>query len=353
MIFYISLAVVVAICTELSIRLTSKAMRLFFLFFAAVIPSFFAAVRDGIGTDYHAYISIFEEARTSSESRIEWIYYYINFVVAKLGGEVEVVFFIGALLLFLFVYFSLSKRCEVLSPGIGMFVFMLMYYQMSLNATRQVIAMAIILYSIKFIEERKFLKFSILIIIASGFHNSALIFFPIYFLYETLFKTKKKFLRYTLYLSILVVILCLNSILVPILSGDDELKYYLKYLDDSNTGSNITFLIRHLPFIIIGMYLYRYNKIKDQRFSFYYSIYIISIILKFTSFVGAKYIDRISWNFEIVLVLLIPYFIRFLNKRGEVFISWFLICYIVVYWWYLYIFTGSHETYPYQWIFNK
>lgn len=51
-----------------------------------------------------------------------------------------------------------------------------------LSGMRQAIAMSIVLFSYDYIVQRKFWKFSLLIVIASLFHESALFFFPAYFL---------------------------------------------------------------------------------------------------------------------------------------------------------------------------
>lgn len=351
MVFYLTLAIVVALFTELSIKTKTRILSFLSFLIAILIPSFFFAVRNGIGTDFYAYLAIFERAKYSTESRIEWGYYTVNSIIAKFGGSLEVVFFIVAIIMFTFVFLALRENRQFISPGLGMLVFMLLFYQMSFNVSRQVVAMTILLFSIKYIESRRLIKFSIFILIASSFHISSIVFIPIYFLYNILMENKKRIYKYILYVFILIFVFSLDKVLLPILSKFNELEYYQKYLEAGNTNADFGFLIRNLPFIILGIYLFKKIGFNHKKFNLYYSIFIMSILLKFTSFVGAEYISRISWAYEIALVILIPYAVKLLNRRKEIYLSWFLICYVLIYWWYVYIYIGSHGTYPFQWIY--
>ncbi|MCK0470087.1 EpsG family protein [Halalkalibacter sp. APA_J-10(15)] len=320
---------------------------------AIFIPSFFFAVRYGIGTDYYSYIRNYELIRSGNETRMEWGYEYLNKIVASLGGDIEIVFFIIGLLMMLFIYLTLKNYCHVISPGIGMFVFMLLYYQMSFNTVRQAVTMAIVLYSIRFIKDRKLIKFTLLIVLASGFHNSALLFLPIYFIYALIGKKNRTLSRILIYTVTAIIVLSLDRILIPILGAVPELDYYIKYLEEESTTEGIGFLVRSLPFLFIGFYVYKYIGERDRSFILYFSIFIIGMLLNFSRFVGADFISRISLNFEVAQVLLIPYFFRCLNNRGEFLLSWALFCYLIFHWWYVFFYIGSHGTYPYEWIFNK
>ena len=61
-------------------------------------------------------------------------------------------------------------------------LFMALIFFFSFTYLRQMFAAAIIGLSIKYIIEREFLKFCAILLIAFSFHNSAIIFFPMYFI---------------------------------------------------------------------------------------------------------------------------------------------------------------------------
>ncbi|WP_332628465.1 EpsG family protein [Halalkalibacter flavus] len=352
MFFYFVLALIVGVFAELSVKTKSKVVKVLSTLVVIILPSFFFAVRFGIGTDYFSYLRIFERINNGIESRMEWGYFTLNYLVAKLNGNIEIVFFITAILMMAFVFYSIKSFNNYFSTGVSMFIFMLLYYQMSFNTVRQALTMAIILYSIRFITERKLLKFIILVIFASSFHISALLFLPIYFIYGIIGNKKRKLFRYSLYILILIIIFSLGNLISPILNSSGNLEYYSKYLENENTNAGLGFIVRSLPFIAFGVYLFKKDKF-NSKFTIYFSIYMLSLLLKFTSFIGADYIGRVSWNFEIVLIILIPYYIRLLNKKRELFFSWGLLCYIVIHWWYIYFYIGSHGTFPYQWIYSN
>ena len=61
-------------------------------------------------------------------------------------------------------------------------LFMALVFFFSFTYLRQMFAAAIIGLSIKYIIERKFLRFCVILLVAFSFHNSAIIFFPMYFI---------------------------------------------------------------------------------------------------------------------------------------------------------------------------
>lgn len=352
--FYLILAIIVAVITEISFKVKSKFIRIICGILAILIPTFFFSVRYGIGTDYFNYLALYSDVYNGIDIKIEWAYKYLSKFVASFGGSIEVLFFIVSLIMILFIYLTLKDNHKIISPGVGMFVFMLLYYQYSFNIMRQMIAASIILYSIKYIKDRKFIKFMLFIFIASGFHITALIMVPIYFLYELLGKKKRKLISSITFLIALVVVLSLDKILIPILNRFESLQQYIWYLEiKSSVDPDLGFILYELPILFLGVYLYKKMERSEKNFNIYFSIYILGIIFEFSKLIGSDHISRLSINFEIVLVLLIPYFIRILNNRKELFISWLLLCYVVFQWWYSFIYLGNTETYPYQWIFNR
>lgn len=350
MLFYLVLAICVAILTELSFKLKSKFMKSTLGALAIFLPSFFAAVRYNVGTDFHGYVAIFEEARVSSVDRIERGYIYINWLVQRLGGGIELVFFITTLIIFCCIYFSLKRYSNIINPGIGMLTFMFFYYQMSFNILRQVIAMSIFLYSIKYIIDKKFVKFLFCTILAANFHSSMIVAFLAYFINLINVGNLRKQKKIIMYIVVVLATVFLYTWLPMILGamGNERL---LTHIASERTGdTGIGFLIRQSPIIIIGLYFSRYTAKNNRDFDFLFTIYIISILLNFSVFFGGDFVERIALNYQIVLVLLVPYYYKCLNMK---FGNWglFLLLYTAIHWWYRFVLMNSGDTLPYQWIF--
>ncbi|MDN7020674.1 EpsG family protein [Lactiplantibacillus plantarum] len=162
-------------------RLQSK----FWLWISAIPFFLIAALRYRVGTDYSVYMDMqIPQLLRGIDYKLKYEYLYQ--AVIKLGMAIsgyQLVFILTHLILLFFIW----KSFENLSADLCFSVFIFMFgafYNTSLNIMRQSIAMAVFLYSIKFIVRRDFRRFLIMIIIAFLFHKSAIIFLPLYWLPE-------------------------------------------------------------------------------------------------------------------------------------------------------------------------
>ncbi|MDE6301587.1 MAG: EpsG family protein [Muribaculaceae bacterium] len=80
-----------------------------------------------------------------------------------------------------YLFYKSFKR-NVPQPLFGLILFMGLYFFFTFTYLRQVFAVAIVWNSLKFIEQRNMKKFLLTITLATLFHNSAIICFPIYFI---------------------------------------------------------------------------------------------------------------------------------------------------------------------------
>lgn len=349
---YLITSIITSINMHLSIKCRYKIIRILNTIFGILIPSIIYSIRYGIGTDYFNYASAFKTLQyTGFEGRFEWAYVSINLLVGKLDGNLESVFFITAVIMFIFLREILKEHSNILSPGIITLTYMLIYYQMSFNLVRNSVAILICLYSYRFIKERSLLKFILVVILASGFHNSALLVIPLYFFYNVLGKKTRIVSRISLYVITALSVFFLDKALIRLLQLIPKFSYYTFYIEGSANEISFVPLLIQLPFILLGIIPFIVIGKKDKNFSFLYSTYIISVLLKLSRFVGTQYLDRISLNYEIALILLTAYYISYFNKKKEFIMSFIILGYMFAYWYFVYIFMGNHGTFPYQWIF--
>lgn len=356
MAIYFTVALITAVFSEISVKSSNKIIRRVCVLFVIALPSLLFAFRYGIGTDYFAYVSNFQKLQTigihAVRFKFEWVYILINLIVGKLNGSIEMVFLITSIIMMSFIYYAARHYAKYLSVGAAIFSYMMLYYQMSFNIVRQSVAMAICLYSIKYIHDRKLFKFLLFILIASGFHISALMFFPFYFLYKILGWKNKKAIRVLFYIIVLIGAFNINSLVITIINRIPSLSYYRVYFQSSGRNIDVGFLIRYSPFLLTALYLYKHSWKRDKNFTLIFSLFIIGLILKLSGIVGSSYINRIALNFEITLILIIAYFVKGFNRKRELFASLILLLYVGFNWWYIYIYIGSHGTFPYRSIFS-
>lgn len=193
---------------------------------------------------------------------------------------------IMSIITFLFIFLSL-KRMN-LSYGIGVLIFTIVYYLLSLNIARQICACTIILYSYTFLFEksRKKYLFFIYILLATSFHATSILYLSMYmFRYIKTDIFKKSTLTHiaiSLFVINIIYPLPLSEWLVSTFSS---LSYSETYSERSVTYTRSIFgilysFIQFLPYIIIFVKCNK-EKLNTQDFIFYLSI--ISLILSSTA----------------------------------------------------------------------
>lgn len=156
---------------------------LLFILFAML--SCFIGLRYGVGTDYYNY-------RQSYFNRIDlsWKETFnlsdpALYVLAKLGSYIwndpVMMFMIAAVIFFALYIPTIYKYSNNFYTAIVMFIISGTMLD-SCNGVRQSLAMAIIFSGYGFLRDRKFVKYTLLILLASTFHSTAIIMLPVYFL---------------------------------------------------------------------------------------------------------------------------------------------------------------------------
>lgn len=333
-----------------------KANRLIATYFAISIPVFLAGIRYATGTDYFSYIDEFERIRDGLESRISLEYGYIglNILLSQLGLGAQSIMYAASLIMMCFVSKALLLRRRVIPVGVGALVFMLLFYQSSFNLMRMMIAVSIFLYNISNIENRKIFKFLLFTVLAASFHISALITAPLYWVFNSHLIEKSLLRKILLYGGVGLVIIYLNPILewVVLAFNFQSLSYYEKYIgvSDKSVSIAIKHVILYLPIIIPGAIMYKRCKKLDQNFHIYYYLVVIGVIITGLAVFKVTYIDRIANYFLIAAVMVVPVYMRIFKKNNLILLYVGMICYLFLYWIYIYFIINNHGTNPFQWI---
>ena len=342
---------------------------------ALLIPCIIAGMRAStIGTDVQRYLVQMTNAAINSDSFIQylnshwfmiWEYLSVSdyeiafscvvYIIAKLFGNIYMVQFILQLLTIGPIYFSLkvlygssNKFC-----WIGFLTFLLMFYNVSLNAMRQCIAMAFILVAFSYLTKNNLKKCIIFTIIAFLFHTSALlgvVIFFVYFFVEKMKPLKIKLLgknvsyRYTnmLFFILISIVGFLSLEIIISLLNIFGLSKYLNYINGS-----ISFMpnqiISRLPSIFMYFYaLKKYVTEKNIRFLFV-MLFLDLISSQFTSV--SEFGGRISMYFSQFQILGIPAICERSN-HGKL-ISTIFVLYLFFYWWFYFVYIGANSTVPY------
>lgn len=215
--------------------------------YVPILPLFFcAALRSFVGTDYMHYLYNKVPLILSGNSSDEFGFQLLTLFSMNILGHYQWLVAIMAFLT-LFAFFSSWLRfSEKIYLSILIFVSTGFFY-FSLNGMRQALAIAIFFFAVRYIINRKPLRYCFAILLASTIHLSALIFFPFYILAQV--KLKKKNVVMTslfLYLVWPVVAMLVYFFFFP--------SYYGYFEWGTIAGFNWRYLIFLLVIVLIDFY---------------------------------------------------------------------------------------------------
>lgn len=287
------------------------------LFFLILIFTLFRGFRWETGTDWEQYYQVFQDIdlqnfyyyeRAGTAEKMELLYAFINAFIKALGGNYTVFL----LLTNLFCLISYYNICINFSKY-PIIAFASILCSINFFPVRQDIAIAILLFSYKYIVERKLLKFTLIILLAQLIHNSSILFFPLYFFINTKINVKKMTI-FTIG-SILMgkIAEVVITTLIPILTGLPS-SMYMKLMHYSGIEEVTEDLPTHTLSSIIMIYIfllisckYAHSTLvhqmppKKQR---YIQLFFIATIffycIKFMFTGNLVYFARLSGAFSIV-----------------------------------------------------
>lgn len=254
----------------------------------------------------------------------------------------------GAFFIFLIAALTVSLFCITIAKNTDNYFFCLMIYIFTswtgcFNGARQFLAAAILFAGHNLILKRKFLKFCILVFIASSFHITALIMLPMYFLITEVLDLKK------------ITLITVTGI--AMIFSYDFLFEVLGFLKDSETGGADTtyaqkeihplrILIALAPIIVYFFLLFQ-KKGFTGRENFYMGfIFVRAAVIFGTS--NSAYLNRAGIYFApfiaIGLALLVN---KFPKNQQFILKAMILILYLIVW---VYIDAMKIE---WEWMFNR
>ncbi|MDM3413784.1 EpsG family protein [Citrobacter sp. Cb018] len=152
----------------------------------SIMIIFLAGIRWRTGTDWDPYLYIFSNGSSFNSfmsQGYETIFLLMNFIVKSLYDSYTFYLFVIA---FIVVWCKYSTFFKISDYPLVCILASLSFYSMDLFTVRQGIAIAITIFSMRYIipgNESKS-KFLLTVAVASGFHITALIFIPAYFIFR-------------------------------------------------------------------------------------------------------------------------------------------------------------------------
>lgn len=333
----------------------NRYLKIFFSIFAVLTPSLLAGLRSiNIGTDVKVYVvpafnlaqeytNFFDYNKIVS---LEFLYKLLVFLVTNVFNNINYLLFVQHFIICSLFFIGAKQHSEKANPTITYTLFLLMYYNMSLNIVRQFLAMAFVFISFKYLEDGKFKKFIILVLTATLFHTSAIIALVFYFLY---FLCKKKYrLFYSMILLIILIIslLYFNNILEFLTSVGIINSKYIRYKMIFEQG-NISVFDSLIKIYIFGLTFFQFKKLKKDKENYFYTLISLFDLILLQIGIFSQHASRISLYFGMYSLINISRILKN-SKENKLVLTMFTLVIFIIYFIYVYIYGGAAQTYPYE-----
>ena len=315
-------------------------------FFISFLP---AGLRYGIGTDYfYTYVPYFEWIGNGTKEYSEIGFNFLNKIIYNLTGDFRWLFFVTAFIILFFIYKAIWDNSEDI-PHSVLLIFIGQSYFYSMNMIRQAVAIAIILYSYKFIKEKKYIRVLWCILFAALFHTSALIFIPIFALSILKISTLKKII-------LLVILTCFQPIFLKIVILILKYTKYSWYYAEGLFMEDISILLVIQNIIISLLDIYYQNRYHDKltdEYKILSNINFFGICLMLLSY-NIPLIYRLIRYCTIFQILFIPKIFNLSEKNdNKKILSFLLYSFLFICMIYQILFCGGEGVFPYKSIFKE
>lgn len=242
-------------------------------------------IRYNVGIDYKNYKEHYD---TLNFERMEYIFRYISMFLAENRIHITAFFSLWAFTQISFLIASFKNE-KYLYPALIFILFAGQYFLLWMNVIRQDIAACIFIYSISFIVDKKLFKYILCIVIACGFHKTALLLLLIYpiWAFKKSYFSNIPFQILLLFVSAFIGVKSkslfdsLDVLLVTFMTNLGYENYAFGILD--STMSDVKLGMSFLSSFFIDVIVIAYsNKTKqfynNNRYLCFYDLYFIGVI---------------------------------------------------------------------------
>lgn len=327
------------------------------------IPCLLAAVRDKtIGTDVTGYgmfvyrdtknVSLLEAFNIRSDNPRGFV--ALAWLINLANGSFEVYLFIIELLIILPAYFSISYFLKK-DTWIGMLFFYFLFYAISLNIMKQMIAVSLSAFALCLALEKHYKSWLLCSVIAFLMHQTGIVSFLIYPMYLLFSKTSayslvRRFFIYLASFTCVVFIFAFSDSFLAALSGVKD-SYSYMVTNKGKGGLLITPLI-YLGFISLLHFMdskisgivYNSRQSYSKENSFIEYLCVLGLMLAELQIITLG-IGRFGYYFEFFISIFITY--RLKEKNILLRIMAILFSVTIIFFQIKFVLDGNCEVYPY------
>ncbi len=275
----------------------------------------FRDISVGVDTDNYAlaFDRIINNDMTSADRN--WLgfgYIAIGKIIGAVFGDnyIYLNLTIGFLTLFFF-YKAIWKNSDIPTLSLYIFISMCLFYQ-TFNQSRQMLAIAILFYSIQYIKTKNLKGFIFFVLLATSIHSSAIIFLPFYYLCRL--NINKKNICFYAMISIFGY-LFFDTILV-LINGTNYGQIYQKTNYYKASSSSSLNLIIRMGMLVATMFFCKTTIHENQNNKIFYNLIIWCTIMQLLT-TKMYILGRITTYFFTSYIILIPNIVNSIAKDNK------------------------------------
>ena len=243
---------------------------------------------------------------TSPRHTLELGYVFLNVLFSKIGfGYVGFIFIFSVAINYLLLKFIVGSKTIYFT--IIIFITSSLFAQQA-NLVRQLMAVAIFAYSIKYLISRQLIKYLLIILLGSTIHMSALILIPFYFIVD------RHFPKYFIILFWMIsVLINLFGIELGWLKSFNFI-YYDTTIQRINRPEELLFSYTINLLFIISVLLSQKKMFNEPFIRLSFNLYFIWVVLLNLTALGFLFY-RISLYFSVFSIIIIPLIPQFYREN--------------------------------------
>ena len=339
-----------------------KALKyLSFLFFAMAVLTLVALAGfrdDTIGTDIRTYvIHYFQRALnsnnmvryiTSHNDNIESVFLFITYIVSRFTRTVNWMYAVIASITYGCFFAGIYRYRRNISITFSWIIFILLFFSFSLNGMRQSMAMSILFLGSIHLFNKSYIKFILYMIIATLFHQTAIVGVMIMGIYILLSLRNNVIYKVLIILGAVILFVGYNYVLQYLMSLGILGDKFESYISNENAVFSINpFLQRIVPITFFCLYSKTKNKEEKTTKDYFMMMLILDLIfIQLRSVAIGMY--RFALFFSMYSIYSYSYFIKCIDdKYTRNLIKAFLLLFLTGIWWYQVVLNKGDAIYPY------
>ena len=329
----------------------TKIKKIILFFTIIVVPLIVSTFRYKVGIDFDNYREYYDiilrryRAGQNMPPQFETGFVVLNLLSYMIFNNAQGAFFFMSLLFICFFMGGIIKFKDKISLPISTLVFMTFFYSAFFNGSRQLLAVAIVFFGLSYLLDKKYIKYILLLILASLFHKTALIAILFCFLIP---KSNEDIDYSDRIFNILVILFIISfpffkNLLQYVCSFFNLYASYFQIPGDAS----VKFLLYVIPPLSVLIYFRRKIIDNDYQNLFWIRLMILQIPIQFMGYY-VKYLDRLSLYVSIAQIFIMSALCKIVDEKYRSVVRWLVVVWYIFYYVVVYIFLNGNGVYPYR-----